>query len=94
MVVFFFFAFFSSYQPLKLFLLSKKIVYDKEIFVNLVKECKVSKINQRKVITNISLQSCCSGAKSYPTLCDPMNLSTPGSPVFHYLLEFAQTHVH
>ena len=89
----FFFAFFSSYQPLELFLLSKKIVYDKEIFVNLVKECKVSKINQRKVITNISLQSCFSVAKSYPTLCDPMNLSTPGSPVFYYLLEFAQTPV-
>ena len=28
---------------------------------------------------------CCSVAKSYPTLCDPMNCSTPGSPVLHYL---------
>ena len=27
-------------------------------------------------------------------LCDPMNSSTPGSPVLHYLPEFAQTHVH
>jgi len=27
-------------------------------------------------------------------LCDPMDCSTPGFPVFHYLLEFAQTHVH
>ena len=28
------------------------------------------------------------------TLCSPMDCSTPGSSVFHYLLEFAQTHVH
>ena len=34
-----------------------------------------------------SLQSC-------PTLCDPMNCSTPGLPVHHQLLEFTQTHVH
>ena len=27
------------------------------------------------------------------TLCDPINHSTPGLPVLHYLLEFAQTHV-
>ena len=29
-----------------------------------------------------------------PTLCDPMNLSTPGLPVHHQLPEFTQTHVH
>ena len=28
------------------------------------------------------------------TLCDPMDCSTPGFPVHHHLLEFAQTHVH
>ena len=27
-------------------------------------------------------------------LCDPMDCSTPGFPVLHYLPEFAQTHVH
>ena len=32
-------------------------------------------------------------AQSCPTLCDPMDCSTPGFPVLHYLLEFAQTHV-
>ena len=30
-------------------------------------------------------------AKSCPTLCDPMNHSTPGLPVHHQLLEFTQT---
>ena len=33
-------------------------------------------------------------AHSCPTLCDPMNRSTPGLPVHHQLLEFTQTHVH
>ena len=33
-------------------------------------------------------------AQSCPTLCDPMNHSTPGLPVRHQLLEFTQTHVH
>ena len=33
-------------------------------------------------------------AQSSPTLCDPMNCSTPGLPVHHQLLEFTQTHVH
>ena len=32
--------------------------------------------------------------QSCPTLCDPMNCSTPGFPVLCYLLEFAQTYVH
>ena len=33
-------------------------------------------------------------AQSCPTLCNPMNQSTPGLPVHHQLLEFTQTHVH
>ena len=37
---------------------------------------------------------CCSVTQLYLTLCDPMNCSTPGFPVLHYLLEFVQTHVH
>ena len=32
--------------------------------------------------------------QSRPTLCDPMNRSTPGLPVHHQLPEFAQTQVH
>ena len=32
-------------------------------------------------------------AQSCPTLCDPMDCSTPGSPVHHQLLELTQTHV-
>ena len=32
--------------------------------------------------------------QSCPTLCDPMNCSTPGLPVYHHLPEFTQTHGH
>ena len=43
--------------------------------------------------------TCCfssfsSVAQSCPTLCDPMNRSTPGLPVHHQLPEFTQTHSH
>ena len=33
-------------------------------------------------------------AQSCPTLCDPMNRSTPGLPVHHQLPEFTLTHIH
>ena len=33
-------------------------------------------------------------AQSCPTLCNPMNHSTPGLPVQHQLPGFTQTHVH
>ena len=42
---------------------------------------------------NLSVQFS-SVAQSCPTLCKPMNSSTPGLPVHHHLLEFTQTHVH
>ena len=40
------------------------------------------------------LSCCCLVTRSCPILGDPMGCSTPGLAVFHYLLEFAQTHVH
>ena len=33
-------------------------------------------------------------AQSCPTLCNPMDCSTPDLPVHHQLLEFTQTHAH
>ena len=44
-----------------------------------------------QTITSVQFSSV---AQSCPTLCDPMNCSTPGLPVHHQLLEFTQTHVH
>ena len=36
----------------------------------------------------------CSVTKLRLTLCDPMDCSTPGFPVLHYLSEFAEIYVH
>ena len=36
---------------------------------------------------------CCLVTRSCPSLCNPMDCSTPGFPVLHYLLELAQTHI-
>ena len=33
-------------------------------------------------------------SQSYPTLCDPMDYSTPGFPVNHQLPELVETHVY
>ena len=41
-----------------------------------------------------SLVQFSSVAQSCPTLCDPMDCSTPGLPVHHQLQEFTQTHIH
>ena len=35
-----------------------------------------------------------SATQSCPTLCNPMNCSTPGFPVYYQLPELTQTHVH
>ena len=45
-------------------------------------------------IANIRSIQFSSIAQLCPTLCDHMDYSMPGLPVFQYLPEFAQTHVH
>ena len=60
-----------------------------------------------KIIFNYAFEVCSSNfpksldffqfssvAQSCPTLCDPMNRSTPGLPVHHQLPEFTQTQLH
>ena len=53
----------------------------------------VSGIQQSDLVIHLSDQIR-SVAQSCPTLCDPMNRSTPGLPVHHQLPEFTETHVH
>ena len=48
--------------------------------------------NQHNSVINYVVY--CSVTQLCSTLCDPMDCSTPGFPVLHYLLEFALTHVH
>ena len=38
--------------------------------------------------------TCCSVVQLCPTLCEPIDCSTPGLPVLHHLPKFAQVHVH
>ena len=55
-------------------------------------EIKRHLLLERKVMTNLVQFS--SVTLSCPTLCDPMDCSTPGLPLHHQLPEFTQTHVH
>ena len=50
-------------------------------------------INEMGIIMQSSVQFS-SFTQSCPTVCNPMNRSTPGLPVHHQLLEFTQTHIH
>ena len=50
-------------------------------------------LNHLWITYNTSVQFS-SVAQSGPTLCDPMNCSTPGLPVHHQLPEFTQIHIH
>ena len=76
-----------------------------EVLAIMIREEKeVKEIQQENKSLKISLfakdmtlyisQSVSSVAQSCPTLCDPMNCSTPGLPVHNQLLEFTQTHAH
>ena len=73
-------------------LLNRQLSCDKE---PLQKTPKFLSVSCRSVYAGSpELVQYSSVAKSYLTLCNPMNCSMPGFPVLHYLLELAQTHVH
>ena len=61
-----------------------------------LKFCTKKKNGNRAIYWNInaSFIQFSSVAQSCPTLCNPMNHSTPGLPVHHHLTEFTPTHVH
>ena len=50
--------------------------------------------NAAKCFINVGFIQFSSVAQSCPTLCDPMDCSTPGLTVLHQLPELAQTQVH
>jgi len=47
-----------------------------------------NKARENQTISSVQFSSV---AQSCPALCDPMNRSTPGLPVYHQLPEFTQT---
>ena len=50
--------------------------------------------NHNEVSSHTGQNQFSSVTQSCPTLCNPMNHSTPGLPVHHQLPESTQTHVH
>ena len=54
----------------------------------------IIKLHSFLILIDVKIHCCCSVAQSCLTLCDPMDCSKQGFPVFHHFLEFAQTHIH
>ena len=59
-----------------------------------VGRARTQKVFNKSWVNDYGVGGCCSVAKSCLTLFDPMDCSMLGSPVLHYLPEFAQSHVH
>ena len=55
---------------------------------------KTTTMHERPTSLLPELCCCCSVARLCPTLCNPMDDSTPGSRALHHLPELGQTHVH
>ena len=64
-----------------------------EVYIRL-KSTKLNSYESVGIHSSGSLYQFSSVIQSCPTLCDPMNRSTPGLPVHHQLLESTQTIVH
>ena len=59
-----------------------------------VERAKVVAYSHSSKLFNNKMIQFSSAVQSCPTLCNPMDYSTPGFPVHHQLLELPQTHVH
>ena len=73
------------------FLLQRMKVKEESEKVGLKLDIQKTKIMGSGPIRSDQIRSV---AQSCPTLCDPMNRSTPGLHVHHQLPEFTPTHVH
>ena len=69
------------------------LVMDREAWHAAVHGVTKSRTRLRDGI-ELKITCCCSVAKSCPTLCIPMDCSSPDFPVLHHLPEFVQTPVH
>ena len=70
-------------QTAWVWLLTNSVILGNLILLSFIWKMKIIRSNHIRSV-----------AQSCPTLCNPMNRSTPGLPVHHQLLEFTQTHVH
>ena len=68
-------------------------IYDLKKLIN--KQLSTSRYRKNiSLLNQIRSDQIRSVAPSCPTLCNPMNRSTPGLPVHHQLPEFTETHIH
>ena len=74
--------------------LQKYIQYNNILRIPLMTIYSLSSIQYELIFLYLGSVQFSLVAQSCPTLCDPMNRSTPGLPVHHHLLEFTQTHIH
>ena len=87
-------------ENIQMYKLSLEKAEEPEIELPTFAESQRKQENSRKTSTSASLTTLTplimfsSVTQSCPTLCDPMNRSTPGLPIHHQLPESTQTHVH
>ena len=74
--------------------IKRRLLLGRKVMTNLDSILKSRDITLPTKVCLVSSVQFSSVAQSCPTLCNPMNLSTPGLPVHHHLPEFTQTHVH
>ena len=84
----------------KLFIFNCEIISFTNLFVEVIwynndrflqRQCILQLWGSSALYVSVQFSSV---AQSCPTLCDPVNHSTPGLPVHHQLPEFTQTHAH
>ena len=74
--------------------IKRRLLLGRKVMTNLDSTFKSRDITLPTKVCLVSSVQFISVAQSCPTLCDPMNRSTPGLPVHHQLPEFTQTHIH
>ena len=90
----FFGALKSLQMEIKIHEIKRRLLLGRKVMTNLDSIFKSRDITLPIQVHLVNSVQFSSVAQLCPTLCDPMNHSTPGLPVHHQLPEFTQTQVH
>ena len=71
--------------------IKRRLLLGRKVMTNLDSILKSRDVTLPTISHSVQFRSV---AQSYPTLCDPMDHSTPGLPVHHQHPEFTQTQIH